>query len=274
MALRAGDGADTDPISSIEISDIPGVYNAVPPFNFVFAPHWKTMKLFALESHDQFRSSPLPSLNSTTYTEDFNEVKQVGKINSQTRTAEQTFYAKFWYEFSEIGWNRVARTVATQSKSGLMFTARVLALVNMALADSYTAGWDSKFHYHFWRPYTAIRSAASDGNNETITDTNWEPSEITPPVQDYPSTHSALGNSAAYVLAGLFGDNTSFTMTSFSALPVGSTRTFNSFSQAANENADSRVMAGIHFRFSCEAGQQLGNKIGKCVIDNQLKPLQ
>ena len=96
----------------------------------------------------------------------------------------------------------------------------------------------------------------------------------TPPVQDYPSTHSALGNAAATVLALLLGDNTTFSMTSPTAYPAGTVRSFASFSQAANENADSRVQAGIHFRFSCEAGQDLGNKVGEWTVKNCLKPIR
>lgn len=273
LALRAGDGADADPIAIVLPSNVPGVYNAVPPFDFVFAPQWKTMKLFSLERHDQFRSAPPPTLNSTTYKEGFNEVKEVGVKDSKTRTADQTAFAKYWYEFSEIGWNRVARTVVANRNTGLMESARLFALLNMATADAYTAGWDSKFHYNFWRPYTAIRAAANDLNDETLPDNNWEPLEATPPVQDYPSTHSALGNAAAKVLAAVFGDTTPFTMTSFTAVPAGSVRTFSSFSQAANENAESRVMAGIHFRFSCIAGQKLGDDIGSYTVNNHLRPI-
>lgn len=95
----------------------------------------------------------------------------------------------------------------------------------------------------------------------------------TPPVHDYPSTHSALGNAGAAVLAEILGDKTSFTMTSTTSDPVDATRSFNSFSQAANENADSRVIVGIHFRFSCEAAQKLGNEVGKWTVRNHLLPL-
>ncbi len=271
---RQTDGANADPIGQIPVSAIPGVYQAVPPFDFVFAPHWETVKLFALESKSQFRPAPYPGLESEAYTAGYNEVKEAGRKNSTIRTAEQTACAKFWYEFSEAGWNRVARVVALKKQLNLSETARLLALVDIALADAYTAGWDAKFHYNFWRPYTAIRSADGDNNDLTVPDGQWEPSEPTPPVQDYPSTHSALGNAAATVLARLLGDQTPFTMSSFTAVPVGATRSFNSFSQAADENADSRVMAGIHFRFSCDAGQYLGNKIGNWVVDTKLKPLQ
>ncbi|MDO1448231.1 phosphatase PAP2 family protein [Rhodocytophaga aerolata] len=274
LALRQNDGAFADPFGAIEPSTEPGVYQAVPPFDIIFAPFWKTMQPFGLQSPEQFRSTPQPSLTSEVYTQDYNEIKSVGQLNSQTRTAEQTSYAKFWYEFSEAGWNRVARSAISGKKLDLLTTARLFALLNMALADSYTAGWDSKFHYNFWRPYTAIRAAENDGNGQTVADQSWEPLMPTPPVQDYPSTHSALGNAGATVLAAILGDNTKFTMISNTAEIPGSTRSFKSFSQAADENADSRVMAGIHFRFSCEAGQDLGNKVGKFIVENKLRPVK
>ncbi|HKZ65976.1 MAG TPA: vanadium-dependent haloperoxidase, partial [Chitinophagaceae bacterium] len=236
--------------------------------------HWENVRLFALQTKNQFRPASHPALNSAEYVTAYNEVKEKGKINNSTRTADQSAFAKFWYEFSEAGWNRVARTAASDKKLNLWDAARLFALVDMALADSYIAGWDAKFHYNFWRPYTAIRNAAADENTLTSPDEQWEPAEPTPPVQDYPSTHSALGNAAATVLARILGDNTAFTMTSFTAIPAGNTRSFASFSQAANENAASRVMAGIHFRFSCDAGQELGDKIGNWIIENHLNPIK
>ena len=274
ITARTDDGSTGEVMAKIPFSAKPGIYQPVPPFNIFFAPHWENVKLFGLRSKDQFRVAPHPSLSSAAYVSAFNEVKEVGRINSPVRSADQTAYAKFWYEFSEAGWNRVARTVAVNKKLNLVEAARLFALVDMALADAYTAGWDSKIHYNFWRPYTAIRNASNDGNDATTAETGWEPSEPTPPVHDYPSTHSALGNAAATVLAIILGDNTPFTMTSPTAATSGSTRSFRSFSQAAKENADSRVMAGIHFRFSCESGQELGNKIGEWITNNHLKPLK
>jgi hypothetical protein len=93
-------------------------------------------------------------------------------------------------------------------------------------------------------------------------------------VQDYPSTHSTLGNAAAKVIEIILGDNTPFTMSSPTALIGNSTRSFTSVKQAADENADSRVQAGIHFRFACTAGQALGDKIGEWVVNNYLTPLK
>ncbi|WP_229374742.1 vanadium-dependent haloperoxidase [Fibrella rubiginis] len=272
LKWRDGDGAMQNPAVDVAASTEAGVYQTVPPFTFVFAPFWRTMKPFGLKQPDQFRSLPHPTLNSTVYTTAFDEVKAVGSIVSQTRTPDQTAYAKFWYEFSEIGWNRIARTVAADRKLDLLATARLFALLNMAMADAYISGWDAKFHYNFWRPYTAIRGAATDGNAATSPDPAWEPLMPTPPVQDYPSTHSALGNAAAVVLAHVFGDKTRFIATSTTADPVTATRSFSSFSQAAKENADSRVMAGIHFRFSCEAGLELGRNVGQWTVHNHLRP--
>ena len=213
----------------------------------------------------------MPALTSKDYVEDFNEVKRIGAKESSSRTAEQTFIAKFWYEFSEIGWNRVTVTAVRDANLDLVTTARLFALVNMGLADSYTAGWDSKFHHNFWRPYTAIRAASRDNNDQTSEDAAWEPLMNTPPVHDYPSTHSVLGSAAATILAGTIGDR-SFTMTSTSAEPANATRTLKSFTYAAIENGDSRVFAGIHFRFSCESGLSLGRDIGDWILNTSLKP--
>ena len=115
--------------------------------------------------------------------------------------AEQTLYAKFWYEYAEIGWNRIASVAAGKEKTDLLTTARLFAMLNITLADAYIAGWDSKYHYNFWRPYTAVvNTPVKDGGNP-----NWEPLMPTPPVQDYPSTHSILGNAGATVLTYFFG---------------------------------------------------------------------
>ena len=275
LELRKNDGStDGKLIMPLAVSSKPGIYQLVPPFNFVYGPHWKSVRTFSLDKGDQFRPAAPPSLNSAEYATSFEEVKKVGGKKSTARTADQTFYAKFWYELSEIGWNRIGRIVVTDKKLDLFASARTMALLNMALADAYIAGWDAKLHYNFWRPYTAILFADADKNPVTDQEEDWESLEATPPIHDYPSTHSALGNAGATVLAGILGDHTSFTMTSTSSDPKGATRSFTSFSQAADENADSRVVAGLHFRFSCQAGQELGNKIGQWTVQHQLKPLK
>lgn len=274
IASRLGDGSEGDPLSPIVPDDTPGAYQAVPPFDFIFAPYWVNVKTFGLVKKDQFRSVPPPALNSMEYADALNEVKRIGKLNSNSRTDDESAYSKFWYEFSEAGWNRVARVIASNKKLGLWETARMFALVDMAMADAYIAGWDSKFYYNLWRPHTAIRNANLDGNNKTAGDMQWEALMPTPPVQDYPSTHSALGKAAATVIANIVGDGTAFKMSSPTAIPASGTRSYSSVSQAANENADSRVSAGIHFRFACDAGQDLGHKVALWLLENQLKPLK
>lgn len=274
LSQQPNDGIFQDPIGEIPVSSEPGVYQAVPPTPFVYAPFWATIQTFSLNSPTQFRVSIHPVLTSEEYTRDFNEVKSKGAKEGSTRTEEESAIGKYWYELSEIGWNRITQIAVAEKKTDLLTTARLFAMVNMALADSYTAGWDSKDHYNFWRPYTAIRKADNDGNPGTSPDPNWESMLDTPPVQDYPSTHSVLGNAAATVLASVLGDNTTFTMTSPSADPKHATRTFKSFSSAAQENAESRVLAGLHFRFSCTSGLELGRKIGEWTIQNHLKPVK
>lgn len=272
LDLRKGDGAFADPIGTNVPSTVPGVYQATEPYNFIYGEFWRNMKPFALQNPKQFRSAPHPALSSQEYAKEFDEVKSIGEMNSTHRSDDESFTGKYWYELSEMGWNKVGRIVASQEKLDLPKTARLFALLDMALADAYIAGWDSKYHYNFWRPITAIQTG-DDTNPTTVADPDWQPSEPTPPVPDYPSTHSALGNTAATVLTNIVGEHIHFTMQSTTAVPNIS-RSFNSFHQAADENANSRVIAGIHFRSACEAGQILGNEVGNWTLSSYLKPLK
>lgn len=272
LQKRANDGSTVK--LSYQEGTRPGEYRFTPGFGFAFHPHWRALQPFALTSPGQFRSVPPPALTSVAYANDLNEVKAVGGKVSSKRTQEETNYAAFWYEFSDIGWNRVARAVARGHEQDLWQRARLFALVNVVMADAYIAGWDSKFHHNLWRPVTAIRLADVDGNAATMPDTAFEPLLVTPPVQDYPSTHSALGAAAAAVLADVLGsDDVRFTIASTSSLPANPTRTFASFGEAARENADSRVKAGLHFRFATKAGLKLGDDIGRHAVKTMLVPV-
>ena len=273
MAARADDGSVAE--ERYLEGRAPGGYRFVPGFDFVNMPHWRNVKPFALTSPAQFRVKPPPPLASAKYAHAFEEVKRKGARKSDARTLDESHYAAFWYELSDIGWNRIARVVSREHPQDLWTTARTFALLNAALADSYIAGWDSKMHYDFWRPISAIRLAADDGNRATAPDAAWEPFLTTPPVQDYPSTHSVLGAAAATVLADAFGrDDVGFTFASLSADPANPVRTFESFSAAARENAESRVMAGIHFRFAIESGLALGQDIGRYAVKTLLPPTE
>lgn len=144
----------------------------------------------------------------------------------------------------------------------------------MAMADGYISGFYWKRTYAFWRPITAIRKADTDGNPGTDPDPTWNPLRPTPSSADYPSTHSVLGAAAAMILYRFAGsDRFAFCMASNSSVPVGSIRCYNRFSQAALENADSRVRIGYHFRFATVAGIKLGARIGHFAFRHNLKPL-
>jgi hypothetical protein len=143
----------------------------------------------------------------------------------------------------------------------------------MTFYDGYLAGWDSRYRWDSWRPYTAIRAGDSDGNRRTMKDAIWQSYLETPPVPDYPSTHSTLGAGAAEVLKrSSRTDRVPFSMGSLTALPANPVRSFHTFTQAADENADSRVRAGIHFRFATERGKALGRDVGSYIVRHHLRP--
>jgi len=221
----------------------------------------------------QFEPAGPPSLSSMRYARDYQEVKEIGAQFSATRTAEQSDIAMFWYENSSSIWSRFGRVVAEAQGLDSWETARLLALMNMALADAVIGGFQAKYDFSFWRPVTAIRAGDSDGNDATAEDQEWSSFLNTPPIPDYPSTHSVLAGAAAEVLGRFFNnDNIPFTATSGVPFP-NITRSFASFSQAAAENADARVYAGIHFRSAVEDGTAQGASIGGFVFRHSLRPL-
>src|SRR5712691_7660494 len=235
-------------------------------------PQWGQMLPFTMRAPWQFRLRPPPALTSETYTRDYNEVKRLGGKQSMVRTAAQDEIARFWYEASAPGWNRIARIIAGQRVLDRWEQARLFALLNAAMADGYIAGADTRYLYNFWRPVTAIRAGGSDGNDATAGDPTWETFMNTPPLPDYPSTHSVLGGAAAVVMSRFFGtDQLSFTMTSGSPF-AGITRSFKGFSEAQEENGDSRVYSGIHFRNSTVAGILQGEQIGRQAFAQYLQP--
>jgi len=268
VALRTADGSDGE--EAYTPGTEPGDYQFVPPNDFIYRPAWRLVTPFGLDAVDQFRSEPPVALDSAAYAADFAEVKAYGRLAESTRTEDQTFYADWWYELSDIGWNRIARVVWEEQPLDLWETARAFALLNVSLMDGYLAGWDSKLFYDFWRPFTAIRAADTDGNDATQPEPGWDAYCATPPIQDYPSTHSVLGAAGAEVLAYVFGTDVGFSMESTSSKPPGQLRSLPTFEAAALENADSRVACGIHFRFATEAGLAMGRQIGRHAVSTLL----
>lgn len=241
-------------------------------FAAALLPQWGDVNPFVLRTGAQFRPDGPPSLTSEQYATDYNEVKSIGAQFSATRTAEQSEIARFWYEGSQVGWNRIARVVATERGLDPWDQGRLFALVNFAMADGFIAGFNTRYTYHFWRPVTAIRAGDTDDNPATEADPSWSTYLNTPAIPDYPSTHSVLGAAAAEVL-GRFFDDDQFAFTTTSGAPFGGiTRSFASFTQAALENADSRVFAGLHFRTACRDGVWLGGRIGMFAVRHYLKP--
>jgi vanadium-dependent haloperoxidase-like protein len=276
IALRSSDGSSAIVPYTPGIG--PGAWQPTPPaFLPALLPGWGSVTPFTLRSGSQFRPDPprLFDLTSRQYTRDFNEVKSIGDVNSSSRTAEQSQIAMFWYESSPNGWNRIARNVPAQQGLDLWQNARLFGLINFAMADGFIAGFDAKYLYNFWRPVTAIRAGDTDGNDQTLVDPTWSSFLVAPNIPDYPSTHSVLGAAAAEVLARFFDtddDEIAFTTTSGNPFP-GITRSFTNFSQAAQENADSRVYAGIHFRRTCTDGLKQGTKVGRFAFKHYLKPV-
>ena len=284
LALRASDGSDT-PLLDFDYPQgtNPGEYRFVPGVDFTFAPGWGNVTPYVLQRSAQFRAGPPYRVDSKKYAADFNEVKSLGGDDIATpsmRTDEQTEIGLFWIESSPLAWNRLARSVSASTGLDLWENARLFALLNLAMADGYIASWASKHHYNFWRPVTAIHLADTDGNPNTAADPTWTPLQPTYPIPDHDSAHSVEGGAAAEVLRQFFGtDEITFSACSLS-LPAGSRctdavpvfRHYTSFSQAADENALSRILIGIHFRRATEEGTQHGRKIAKRAVNLFLKP--
>jgi len=273
LALRRADGSDATflDFNYVPGSD-PGDFQLIPGFPFAAAPSWGKVTPFVLGSSSQYRPKAPYDLRSKKYAADLNEVKSLGRIDSTTRTAEQRQIALFWVEGAPQGWNRIARTVSARQGLDLWENARLFGLLNLASADAYIADFENKYFFEFWRPITAIRAADTDGNPDTDADPTWDSLVPTPPAPDYPSGHSGQGGAMSEVLGRFFGDGVSFATTS--TTQPGVSRSFTSFSQAAKENANSRIYIGFHFRHATVEGLKLGGKIGQVAFDHFLRPVQ
>jgi hypothetical protein len=243
----------------------PGKYQCTPGFSFVAFEVWEKVTPFTLRKVDQFRPGTPYAITDANFTDDMNEVKGLGgdgKTTPSARTENQTQIAWFWFENSPLKWSRIARTVATEKGLSTADNARLFAVLNMALADGYIAMASAKNYYSFWRPVTAIHASG---------DTSWTPLSPTPPDQDYPSGHSIEGGVGAGVLKQILGTDQITFKDCGTTLPAGSRcddpspaiRTYNSFTQAADENAYSRVLIGFHFRNATRQGTAYGLAIGQ-----------
>lgn len=289
LAAREGDGWDNEAEYRFHPM-APGVYaeladHSGTPEGFVFGAGWATARPFVLDEPAHFRAPPPPAIGSDQYTRAFDEVKEVGRYRSSARTPDQSHLAMWWKELVESSHNRLARELVTEEGLDLWRAARMFALLQMSIFDAYVNVFENKFHYNHWRPYTAIRWAANDGNPDTAPDPEWTNTHRhTYAFPSYPSAHGAACAAAMTVLAGVFGDDRPVTITIPKMDEAGplsdkipmdpATRSFPSFSAAARECALSRVYLGIHFRYDSEAGTELGTKVGRHLVENALRPSQ
>jgi hypothetical protein len=284
LHLRADDGAVGPFLNTKCPQDTePGEYRCTPGTPFIVFEGWEDVTPFVLKDSSQFRPGPPYAVDKKRYTADYNEVKSLGGDEvTSARTADQTEIALVWWESSPLKWNRIARTVSADRGLDLWENARLFGLLNLALADGYIAMVDSKNHYKYWRPITAIQTGDTDGNPDTIGDPAWTPLRPTPPNQDYVSGHAIEGGAGAEVLKQFFGTDEISFQDCGAALPAGSScsdpapvlRWYTSFSQAAAENAFSRILIGFHFRKSVEEGTEYGRKIGRRAANLYLRPVR
>jgi hypothetical protein len=237
-----------------------------------------TMRPFVLRSADQFLPPPPPSLQSTAWVDAFNEVKSLGASNSATRTAEQTAIAQFWAANVNRQWGILVRNLATSMNLDVPESARWFAMVNETMADAAIAFMNAKYHYLFWRPVTAIDPMSvsgdgfgpvpgfDDGNPLTQEQMGWRPLLTTPNHPEYPSAHATLTSAIAEVLTRFLG--TSHIDVDVHGTPSFSvTRHFDTADQLRTEVENARVWAGLHYRFSVEAGAALGRAVADYDLD-------
>ena len=271
LALRSNDGSNAQPIPYV-FGNAPGDYQSTPP-NFPKQPqftHWSRVTPFALESANQFRPGGPPRLTSDRYSDAFDQVKLLGIAGSTTATADQALTGRFWNGAIQNYWNEIAQTASLAHGLTTAQNARLFALLNLSFADGVIAFYDAKYTYNFWRPVTAIRAAATDGNPDTEADPNWLP-EVgnTTPDPSYPGAHAVISAAGAEVLISFFHtDHLEFSVTS-EVMP-GVERSFTSFPAAAEEATLSRIFAGVHFLFDLTTGQRLGSDIADFIVDNFL----
>ena len=249
-----------------------GYWRPTPPPNAPGAgTQLATMTPWVLVRASQFRLPPPYALDSAQYAADLNETKIMGAFSGSPRTADQSELALFWQSNTPLTWDRVAAQISAERGLSFHENVHLFALLNVTMADAVIACWDSKYRYSFWRPITAIR----EGLTPADADPTWEPwldffPPGTPAFPEYPSAHASISGSAAFILASIFGDNTSFTVTSESR---PGTRSFSSFSSAVSEIANARVFGGIHFRTSCDLGNTLGRNVANFVARHALRAL-
>jgi hypothetical protein len=237
-------------------------------------PGWGSVTPWVIRKAAHFRPDGPPSLRSRRYARDYNEVKEMGSLTSETRTAEETEIGRFWLAPPSVIWNGVARQMIVARQLDPSAAARALALVYLAAADASIVCWDAKYTFNFWRPITAIHQGDADGNDRTSGDPTWAPLFPTPPHPDYLSGHATNSSAMATILRTLFGDRPEAPIVATSPTNPGFERRWESFSEGVEEVIDARIFSGIHYRSADEDGAHVGRAVARYVMSRQLRPFK
>ena len=276
LTLRSTDGFSAT-VPGYFGGGAPGVWRSLPTGTNAdgtlpaIVPQYRFMVPFTMTSPSQFRPGPPPDLTSEQYANDVNEVKAIGRVDSATRTGDQTQLALLWQATGVRDFFRSTRAILPADMD-LVDEARLFALLGMSSCDGLISVFDAKYTYNFWRPYHAIRLADTDGNPLTDPDPAWTSLVFPPRHQEYPSAHCVATGAYMRVLARVLGDENTFTLSS-PAFP-SFTWTFDRVSDAAVQVKEARIWAGIHFRNSCNVGGAMGAALGDYIADNALRPLE
>jgi PAP2 superfamily len=268
IAMRADDGFRAPVTYTPPSPPVPGAWiptAATPPIG----PYLGLVRPFALNSADQFRPDGPPELDSRRWATDYNEVKEVGGSTSTTRTADQTLAARFWAEPPVQQARGSFRRFVLDHGLDVVQASRFMAMISVTYADALIACFDAKYHYSFWRPVTAVRAGATDGNDATIGNAAWSPLLGTPNHPEYPSAHSCITPAGGTVIARFLGtDQIDFTIPSLTGL---GDRHFDTVADLQAEVSDARIWGGIHIRTSVEDGARIARKTANFVLARHFK---
>ena len=269
LDARKDDNRNLPELTGYSPATGPGIWAATPNGTVnPQSPFLQFVTPFGYDQPSRFRPGPPPALDSKTYTKDYNEIKDVGRLSDSSRTAEQSATAQFWSPSANALWIANVRSLA--SSMDLLTAARFEAIGVAAATNGLLAAWDGKYTYTFWRPVTAIRAGDTDGNSDTQPDPSWLPFIVTPSHPEYPAAHTTVGASVLGFYTVWF-DTDQFPL-QFKGLN-GAVRNYSSVNEIHAEEGNARVWGGMHFRNSTEVGTAVGSKVGKYTATHLLKPL-
>lgn len=248
----------------------PGVWvaTALPSLD----TYWPAFKPWVIPSAETLRPPPPPALTSERYARDYEEVRRLGGKASKERTPIQTLIARYRQAGDIAPAIRRATDVPGRTQ---VDNARLLALYQMAFDDAVHAMIVAKQHYGYWRPITAIRNGADDGNSATVPDRAWVPLISTPNFQEYPCGHCTVAAATAEVMKSESGLKASQPVRVGSLIYFSSVvQMVSSWDEWAQQVSDSRIYGGVHYRFSNEAGEEIGRQAARIVIEKVMLPLK